>query len=144
VTGGDALEVGVGDFVRVVPLLLADTVGATLDARRLVGVGVEGGGERFIGEADLAGGVDDEEKVSGRFEVDAEMRLGRALGGVKVGETFDGEGFAGEGGEDGIIRDGVVGRLDAAADAGVVELNRLRAVMVPVSVLLAAEVTPVS
>jgi hypothetical protein len=95
--------------------------------------------------ADVDDGGDDEVRVRGRFEVDAEVSLGGVLIGAGVGETFDEEGFADEDGEeDGMIREGVVGGLDAAADTGVVELDRLRAVMVPVSVLPAAEVPPAS
>lgn len=115
-------------------------VGAALEARRLVGVGVEGGGGRFFDEAEAVGGEDDNEEMCGRFEVDAEVRLGRDLA---VADTFDGEGFAIEvEDEDGMIR--VVGELVAVDDAGVTELYRLRPVMVPVSVLPATVVAPVS
>lgn len=119
-------------------------VAATLELRRLVGAGVEGGG-RFVGEVGFAvdadDGGDDEVGVRGRFEVDADVSLGRVLIGADARETFDGEGFADEDGEeDGMIREGVVGGLDAVADAGVVELDRFRVVIVPVSVLPAVEV----
>lgn len=142
--GGDT-RVGVGDLARAVALLVPDTeVGATLEARRLPGVGVEGGGGRFIGVTDLAAAEDDggDEEDSGRFEVDAEVRAGRLLAAADAGETLGERVFAGEDVEEGIIRDGEVGGLAPTGDVGVVKLDRLRAVMVPVSVLVDAKVVP--
>ena len=44
-----------GDFARAVPLLAeGKEPGATLELHSLAGIGIEGGGERFIGEVGFA------------------------------------------------------------------------------------------